>query len=39
MNGYRTGRMMEHAWHIIFGEPPVIEALEECNLLFCDDLA
>lgn len=24
-------------WHVIFGEPPVIEAVPECVLLYCDE--
>ena len=37
MNSYRTGRMMEYTWHIIFGEAPVMKAVDECALLRCDD--
>lgn len=37
MNSYRAGRMMEYTWHMIFGEPPMIEAVPECELLYCDE--
>jgi hypothetical protein len=37
MNSYRTGRMMEYTWHLIFGEPPIMEAVRECDLLYCAD--
>ena len=33
---YRSGRVFEYMWHVIFGEPHVIEAVPECSLLFCD---
>ena len=37
---YRSGRVFEYMWHVIFGESHVIEAVAECDLLFCnDDLA
>lgn len=35
MNSYRTGRMMEYVWHIIFGEAHIMEAVKECDLLYC----
>lgn len=35
MSSYRTGRMLEYTWHIIFGETPILPALPECELLFC----
>lgn len=34
---YRSGRIFEYMWHVIFGEPHVIEAVPECKLLYCDD--
>ena len=37
MSSYRAGRHMEYMWHMIFGEPAMLEAVPECELLFCDD--
>jgi hypothetical protein len=28
-----------YAWHMIFGEPPVLVAMPECDLLTCDGAA
>jgi hypothetical protein len=25
-----------YAWHMIFGEPPVLVAMPECDMLTCD---
>ena len=37
---YRSGRVFEYMWHVIFGEEYVIEAVAECDLLHCvDDFA
>ena len=30
------GRVFEHTWAMIFGEPAVSEARPECDLLYCD---
>lgn len=37
MSSYRAGRMMEYAWHMIFVEAPVLAALPECELLYCEE--
>lgn len=34
---YRSGRVFEYMWHIIFGEPHMIDAVSECQLLHCDN--
>ena len=37
VEAYRCGRVFEYAWHMIFGEPAVMEPVPECELLYCDD--
>ncbi len=27
----------EYAWHMVFGEPPVLAPVPECDLLTCDE--
>lgn len=34
---YRSGRVFEYMWHVIFGEADVIQAVAECVLLHCDN--
>ena len=34
---YRSGRVFEYMWHVIFGEPEVVQAVPECVLLYCAD--
>ena len=34
---YRSGRVFEYMWHVIFGEPNIIDAVPECQLLYCDN--
>ena len=35
LDRYRSGRVFEYMWPLIFGEPAVTEPLEECDLLHC----
>eukprot|EP00884_Botryococcus_braunii_P007369 jgi/Botrbrau1/16633/Bobra.0068s0052.1 len=32
---YQMGRMLEHTWHMLFGEAPVLDPVLECDLLHC----
>ena len=32
---YRSGRVFEYMWHVIFGEAYVQSAVAECDLLIC----
>jgi hypothetical protein len=32
---YRSGRIFEYIWPVMFGEPAVTEPIEECDLLHC----
>lgn len=34
---YRSGRVFEYMWAVMFGAPPVSEPIEECDLLTCTD--
>eukprot|EP00884_Botryococcus_braunii_P021084 jgi/Botrbrau1/765/Bobra.0181s0022.2 len=34
---YRTGREFEYVWHYMFGEPPSIDPVRECDLLHCTE--
>eukprot|EP00884_Botryococcus_braunii_P021106 jgi/Botrbrau1/767/Bobra.0181s0023.2 len=34
---YRTGRDFEYVWHYMFGEPPSIDPVRECDLLHCTE--
>lgn len=35
---YRSGRVFEYMWHVIFGEGHVLPAVPECVLLHCDEI-
>lgn len=35
LDRYRSGRVFEYMWAIMFGEPAVTEPIEECDLLHC----
>lgn len=35
LDRYRSGRVFEYMWAIMFGAPPVSHPLEECDLLTC----
>lgn len=37
LDRYRSGRVFEYMWAIMFGAPAVSEPLEECDLLTCTD--
>ena len=37
LDRYRSGRVFEYMWAIMFGAPPVSHPLEECDLLTCTD--
>ena len=37
LDRYRSGRVFEYMWAVMFGAPPVSEPIEECDLLFCTD--
>ena len=37
LDRYRSGRIFEYMWAIMFGEPSLSEPLEECDLLYCND--
>ena len=37
LDRYRSGRVFEYMWAIMFGAPPVSQPLEECDLLTCTD--
>ena len=34
---YRSGRVFEYMWAVMFGAPPVSKPIEECDLLTCTD--
>ena len=34
---YRSGRVFEYMWAVMFGAAPVSEPIEECDLLICTD--
>ncbi|KAK9808138.1 hypothetical protein WJX73_000955 [Symbiochloris irregularis] len=36
VDAYRTGRVLEYTWHMIFGEPAALDPVQECALLQCD---
>lgn len=36
MDNHFSGRIMEYTWHILFGDPPVTQALDEVSRNFCD---
>lgn len=38
LDRYRSGRVFEYMWPIMFGEPAVTEPIEECDLLHCRSL-
>ena len=35
LDRYRSGRVFEYMWAVMFGAPAVSEPLEECDLLTC----
>lgn len=37
LNSYQVGAVLENLWHLIFGEPAVMEhlSIEECDLYDC----
>lgn len=35
LDRYRSGRVFEYMWAVMFGEPAVTEPVEECDLLHC----
>ncbi|CAL8463939.1 g3474 [Coccomyxa elongata] len=37
LDRYRSGRVFEYMWAIMFGEPAVTEPIEECDLLHCSE--
>ena len=37
LDRYRSGRVFEYMWAVMFGAPPVSEPIEECDLLVCTD--
>ena len=37
LDRYRSGRVFEYMWAIMFGEPAVTEPIEECDLLRCTE--
>ena len=37
LDRYRSGRVFEYMWPIMFGEPAVTEPIEECDLLHCSE--
>lgn len=37
LDRYRSGRIFEYMWAIMFGEPHLSQPLEECDLLHCTD--
>ncbi|KAK9919029.1 hypothetical protein WJX75_008842 [Coccomyxa subellipsoidea] len=37
LDRYRSGRVFEYMWPIMFGEPAVTKPIEECDLLHCSE--
>lgn len=37
LDRYRSGRIFEYMWPVMFGEPALMEPIEECDLLYCTD--
>lgn len=35
LDRYRSGRVFEYMWAVMFGEDPISQPMEECDLLTC----